>query len=97
MEAYMRKRILIVVAGAILCASGFAVAQNPQTEIRLKADTTMVATADKVLNEASGQITLAGGVSFQVNGVLVRADRAIVNQREITLEGNVRMTLPPPK
>lgn len=92
----MRKRILIVVAGAILCASGFAVAQNPQTEIRLKADPALVAKVGKILNPASGPITLIN-VSFQVNGVLVRADRAIVNQREITLEGNVRMTLPPPK
>ena len=93
----MRKRILIVVAGAIVCAGGFAVAQNPQTEIRLKADTTMVVKADQIANQASGQITLTGGVSFQPNGVLVRADRAVVNQREVTLEGNVRMTLPPPK
>ena len=92
----MRKRILIVVAGAILCPGGFAVAQNPQTEIRLKGDTSMVATADQVHNPASGQITLAGNVSFQVDGVLVRADRAVVNQREVTLEGNVRMTLPQP-
>ena len=93
----MRKRIVIVVTGAILCAGGFAVAQNPQTEIRLKADTAMVAKADTVTPQASGQITLVGGVSFQVNGVLVRADRAVVNQREVTLEGNVRMTLPPAK
>ena len=57
----------------------------------------MVAKADKVANQASGQITLTGDVSLQVNGVLVRADQAVVNQREVTLEGNVRMTLPPPK
>jgi lipopolysaccharide assembly outer membrane protein LptD (OstA) len=93
----MRKRILIVVAGAILCAGGFAVAQNPQTENRIKADVAMLTKGDKVGNLASGQITLRGDVSFQVNGVLVRADRAVVNQREVTLEGNVRMTLPPPK
>ena len=93
----MQKRILIVVAGAIWCAGGFAVAQSPQTEDRTKADTAMVARADKVANQAVGPITLTGNVSFQVNGVLVRADRAVVNQREATLEENVRMTLPPPK
>ena len=92
----MRKRILIVVTGAILCAGGFAVAQNPQTEIRQKADTTMVSKGGKIANKASGRTTLFN-VSFQVNGVLVRADRAVVNQREVTLDGNVQMTLPPPK
>jgi lipopolysaccharide assembly outer membrane protein LptD (OstA) len=93
----MRKRILILVAGAILCAGGFAVAQNPQTENRIKADAAILTKGDKIGNLASGQITLRGNVSFQVNGVLVRADRAVVNQREVTLDGNVRMTLPPPK
>jgi lipopolysaccharide assembly outer membrane protein LptD (OstA) len=92
-EAHMQKRILVVAAGAILCAGGFAVAQNRQTEIRLKADTGMVARADMVANQASGPLTLIGGVSIEVNGVLVRADRAVVNQREVTLEGNVRTTL----
>jgi hypothetical protein len=89
----MRKRILIVVAGAIVCAGGCAVAQNPQTEIRLNP---MLLAKHGIANQASGQITLIG-VSIQANGVLIRADRAVVNQREVTLEGNVRMTLPPPK
>jgi hypothetical protein len=88
----MRKRILIVVTGAILCAGGFACAQNPQTEI-LKVDPGL---ANKIGRQASGQLTLFG-VSFQLDGVLLRADRAVVNDREVTLEGNVRMTLPPPK
>jgi hypothetical protein len=93
----MRKRILIVLTGAILCGGGFAVAQNPRTEIALKADPRFAVTADEVAPQASGQITLRGGVLFQLNGVLVRADRAVVNDREVTLEGDVRMTLPPPK
>ena len=93
----MRKRIVIVVAGAILCAGSFAVAQNPQTENRTKADVAILTKGDTIGNLASGQITLRGNVSIQVNGVLVRADRAVVNQREVTLEGDVRMTLPPPK
>lgn len=92
----MRRRILIVAAGAILCASGFAVAQNPKTESPLKLDPRLVATVGKVENQSTGQITLFG-VSIQVNGVLIRADRAVVNQREVTLEGSVRLTLPPPK
>jgi hypothetical protein len=92
----MRKRILIVVAGAIVCAVGFAVGQNPQTEIRPQADSAIVAKVGKFA-KASGRLTLIGGVSIQANGVLVRADRAVVNQREVTLEGNVRMTLPPSK
>ena len=84
----MRKRILIVVTGAILCAGGFAVAQNPQTEI-LKVEPRLAAK----IGQASWPLTLHG-VSFQLNGVLLRADRAVVRQREITLDGNVRMTLP---
>ena len=43
------------------------------------------------------QFTLVGNVVSSLNGVLVRPDRVVVNDREITLEGNVRMTLPAPK
>ena len=36
-------------------------------------------------------------VVFQVNGVTVRADRAVINGGEATLDGNVRLTMPQSK
>jgi len=91
----MRKRILVVVAGALLCAGVFAVVLHRPTPIAVT----------RVENPVSGKnLPLVFGgdgpvylyhASFHVDGVLVRADRAVVNQREVTLEGNVRMTLPP--
>ena len=92
----MRTRILIVVSSAVLGAGGFAVAQNARPEIALKADTRMVATADKMAPQVFGGIELTGDVLLNLNGVVVRADRAVVNNGELAVEGNVRITLPPP-
>ena len=36
-------------------------------------------------------------VVFQVNGVTLRADRAVINGGEATLDGNVRLTMPQSK
>jgi hypothetical protein len=83
----MRKRIAIVAVGAILCAGGLAVAQNPP----------LVSAEKGIIRQGSDHFTLSGGASLTVNGVVVRADRMVVAGREVTLEGNVRMTLPAPK
>ena len=91
----MRKRILIVVAGALLCAGVFAVALFRPTPIAVTRPENQVSEKGLLsLTGSDGPIYLYRA-SFQVNGVLVRADRAVVNQKEVTLEGNVRMTLPP--
>ena len=93
----MRKRILTVAVGAVLCAAVFAAAQTAPFSVQ----------ADNLLREVTWgvggapvpvQTTLTGHVSFVVNGVFVRADRAVINEKdgEVTLEGNVRLTLPKP-
>lgn len=79
----MRKRILIVAVDAILCAGGFAVAQIPPVSV----------SADKRAVD-SVRTMLEGSVSVMINGVVVRADRAVIQGREVSLEGNVRMTFP---
>jgi hypothetical protein len=43
------------------------------------------------------QRTLTGNVVLEVNGVIVRADQAVIKDGEVTFEGNVRLTLPQPK
>jgi hypothetical protein len=43
------------------------------------------------------QRTLTGNVVLEVNGVIVRADQAVIKDGEVTFEGNVRMTLPQSK
>ena len=93
----MRKRILTVAVGAVLCAGAFAAAQAPPFTVR----------ADKVLRDVIWdlgaktsvpvQSTYVGNVVLEVNGVLVRADRAVIKDGEVALEGNVRLTLPTPK
>lgn len=82
----MRKRMLAVAVGTLVSAGAFAAAQNPQVAVTARSGTT-----------SPEQVTLTGGVSILVNDVLVRADRAVMKDREVTLEGNVRMTLPAPK
>ena len=89
----MRKRILTVVVCLVLGLGAFAAGQVQRS---LQAPSFTVQ-ADKMAQDASETITLTGGVSFTVNGVLVRAERAVVKGREVALEGNVRLTLPPPK
>jgi hypothetical protein len=80
-------RIIPLAVGALLCAGMFAAAQ----------DKPAVITSGTALVVAPGQKTYLYNVMFSVNGVTVRADRAVIEDREVALEGNVRMTLPPPK
>jgi lipopolysaccharide assembly outer membrane protein LptD (OstA) len=95
----MRKRILIVAAGALLCAGGLALAQDTPFTF-LQADSVDVTTRFDSAGRTAPEVrqsTLTGNVVFEVNGVLVRADRAVIKDREVSLEGNVRLTLPQPK
>ena len=92
----MRRRITVVAIGAVLGLGALAVAQAPPYTVR----------SDSVLVNATwgaGQPlevrkrTLVGNVVLEVNGVVVRADRAVINDGEVSFEGNVRMTLPQSK
>jgi hypothetical protein len=85
---YMQKRRVIpVVVGAVLCLSAFAAAQ----------DQPLTTHADSVVVGPNQQTTLTGNVVVVVNGVVMRADRAVIQDGEVTLEGNVRVTLPNPR
>ena len=92
----MGKRILIVVAAALLCAGVFAVVLHRPTPIAVTRAENQGSGKNLplVLDGHDGPIYLYHA-SFHVDGVLVRADRAVINQREVALQGNVRMTLPP--
>ena len=94
----MRKRVLAIAVGIVLSLGAFAVAQTAPFTVR----------ADSIVHEVTWgvggqtapvpvQTTLSGNVLFEVNGVLVRADRAVIKDGEVVLEGNVRLTLPTPK
>ena len=93
----MRKRTLTVGVGMVLGLGAFAVAQAPPFTVH----------ADKVVREVIWdlgaktsvpvQSMYTGNVVLEVNGVLVRADRAVIKDGEVALEGNVRLTLPQPK
>ena len=96
----MRKRMMIVAAGALLCAGGLALAQDAAPWTFLQADSVVVTAQFEPGGRTAPEVrqsTLTGNVVFQVNGVLVRADRAVIAGREVSLEGNVRLTLPQPK
>jgi hypothetical protein len=97
----MRKRILTVAVGVVFGLGGYAVAQvQPYTIVH--ADGSYGEAQFSASDPGSPLITgrrwtLTGNVVLEVNGVLVKADRAVVNQQtgEISLEGNVRLTPPP--
>ena len=61
-------------------------------------DSAAVQAENIAVDNTSGQATLTGGVFFEIDGgVLVKADKAVIKDREVSLEGNVRLTLPRPK
>ena len=95
----MQKRVLTVAIGAVLGLGAFAAAQAPPYTVQ--ADRHIVeATWGAPLGQAAPvvrQTMLTGNVVLQVNGVVVRADRATIKDGEVALEGNVRLTLPMPK
>lgn len=82
-----KRRVVPVVLGAVLCLGAMADAQD---------DPRVSTSAEKVVREQSGRTTLTGNVVLTINGVVVRADRAVIQDSEVTLEGNVRLTLPKP-
>ena len=80
----MRKRVIAIGAGAVLCLGALAVAQDiPRFS----------SSADKAVSEARRRV-LTGNVVVTLNGVEVKADRAVIQNGEVSLEGNVRMILP---
>ena len=95
---YMRKRAIAIVVGAVLCLGALALAQAPSFTAR----------ADRMSREVRWgiggqeaavpvQTTYTGNVVLEVNGVLVRADRAVIKGGDVELEGNVRLTMPQAK
>ena len=80
-----KRRVITVVIGAVLCLGAIAAAQ----------DQPFTTQADKVAVGPT-QTTLTGNVVLTVNGVVVRADRAVIQNGDVTLEGNVRLILPKP-
>ena len=82
-----RRRVITVVIGAALCLGAIVVAQD---------DPRVSTSADNVVREQPGRTTLTGNVVLTVNGVVVTADRAVIQDGQVTLEGNVRLTLPKP-
>jgi len=81
----MRKRIIAVGVGAVLCLGALAVAQDvPRFSF----------SSDNSVREQFDRRVLIGNVVVTVNGVEVKADRAVIQNGEVTFEGNVRMTLP---
>ena len=78
----MQNRLLTAVV-VVLCLGAAAVAQGPAK-----------ITGERFVKGASGESTVTGNVVVEVNGVVVRADRAVIRNGEVTLDGNVRMTLP---
>jgi lipopolysaccharide assembly outer membrane protein LptD (OstA) len=80
----MRKRVIAIGAGAVLCIGALAVAQDAPL---------FSSNADKVVSETERSV-LTGNVVVTLNGVEVKADRAVIQNGEVSLEGNVRMILP---
>ena len=80
----MRLRVIAIGVGAVLCLGALAVAQDAPL---------FSSSADKVVSE-TGRSVLTGNVVVTLNGVEVKADRAVIQNGEVSLEGNVRMTLP---
>jgi lipopolysaccharide export system protein LptA len=78
-----KRRVIPVVVGAVLCLGAFAAAQGQP----------LTTHADNVAVGPT-QTTLSGNVVVVVNGVVMRADRAVIQDGEITLEGDVRVTVP---
>jgi len=93
----MRKRVTAVAIGAVLGLGALAVAQAPPYTVR--ADKTILSatlSADPPGWTLKHRM-LTGNVVLEVNGVIVRADQAVIADGEVTFEGNVRMTLPQSK
>ena len=87
----MRQRIwLALVGGGILSFVALTVAQRFQPSGSPDSGSRVSVHADNS-HSSGGQVTFAGNVSITVNGVTISADRAIIQNGEYQLSGNVRM------
>ena len=81
----MRKPLLAGAVGIVLSVGAFAAAQElPRVLVR----------GDSVFRELPGQTEFTGNARLTVDGVIVEADRIVIQGREVKFEGNVRLTLP---
>ena len=80
-----KRRVITVVVGAALCLGAIAAAQDlPRVLVR----------GDSVFRELPGQTDFSGNARLSVDGVMVQADRIVIQDRQVRFEGNVRLTLP---
>ena len=84
----MRMRLLLVMMApvvVVLCLGAIAAAQDgPRVLVR----------ADRVVRDQPDRTTYVGNVVFTIDGVTVRASRAVLQFDEVVLDGTVRLTLP---
>ncbi len=64
----MRKRIVLMAVAVVLCAAVLALAQDPPL---------FSVVSDNVVVDG-GRTTLSGSVTIMIDGVAVRADRAVM-------------------
>ena len=101
----MRKGVTAAVIGAVVGLGEVAAAQAPLSTVQADSARVQgqvapgggVTTLSKRLKLTGNDVLYLYNVMFQVNGVTVRADRAVINGREATLDGNVRLTMPQSK
>ena len=92
----MRMRV-VAVAGAVLGLGAFTAAQAPPYNVQADKHFVTATWGRGQSGVTVRQRTYTGNVVLQVNGVTVRADQAVITDGEVTLEGNVRLTLPQPQ
>ena len=80
-----KRRVITVVIGVVLCLGAIAPAQDlPRVLVR----------GDSVFREEPGHTDFSGNARLTVDGVMVEADRIVIQGREVRFEGHVRLTLP---
>lgn len=84
----MRKLTLAGAVGIVLSLGAFVAAQDippiPQVLVR----------GDAVLRDKPGQTDFTGNARIIVDGVMVEADRIVIQGTVVRFEGNVRLRLP---
>jgi len=93
----MRERVTAVAIGAVLGFGAFAAAQAPPYTVRADKHILSGTLSAEPPGWTLKQRMLTGNVVLEVNGVIVRADQAVITDGEVTFEGNVRLTLPQSK
>ena len=101
----MRKVVTAAVIGAVVGLGEFAAAQAPlyaaqadRAQVQGQVTPVVGLSPDRrVLNLTGNGVVYLYNVVFRFNGVTVRADRAVINGGEATLDGNVRLTMPQSK